>query len=328
MVRGPVFMCAGERSADLYAAAFVRRLLEMRPGLDVAAVGGGLMRESGAEIAFEFDRLMTFGLSDSLSALRRNYASYGKIARLLQERRGGTFIAVAYPGLNLGLCRLAKRWSMRVLYLLPPQIWAWGGFRARFVRRWVDLVVSVFPFEARHYEEAGIRTVLIENPLIGMLGPLKRTDQRRRIGFMPGSRISHLERNMALDLHVARFIRSSLSDMELCFIAADREHAAEMAARQTALPVLFNDRHQVMKNCDLLLVSSGTASLEAAIMGIPQVFFHRPTLLDDLVLRRLVTTGELNLANLYFGRRLVECYITNDDDRLRRLLEDAVVNYF
>ncbi len=326
-MRGPVFMCAAERSADLYAAAFVRRLLETRPGLDVAAVGGGLLKDSGAEIVFDYDRLMTFGLSESLLAWRRNYGCYGKIARLLHERRGGTFIAVAYPGLNLPLCRLAKRWSMNVLYLLPPQIWAWGDFRARFVRRWVDLVVSVFPFEARHYGGAGIPTVLIENPLVGLLGSLNRTDQRRRIGFMPGSRISHLKRNMELDLHLARFVRSLRSDIELCFIAADREHAAEMAMRQGLLPVLFENRYQLMKNCDLLLISSGTASLEAAIMEVPQVFFHRPTLLDDRVLRKFVTTDELNLANLYFGKRMVACYITNDDDRLRRLLEDAVVRY-
>ena len=320
-------MCAGERSADLYAAAFVRRLLEARSDLDVAAVGGDRMGKSGAEIVFDFDRLMTFGLSESLSAWRRNYACYGQIARLLRSRAGGTFIAVAYPGLNLPLCRLAKRWSMNVLYLLPPQIWAWGGFRARFVRRWVDLVVSMFPFEARYYEKVGIPTALIENPLVGMLSTLKRTDHRRRIGFMPGSRSSHLKRNMELDLHLARFITSLRPDIELCFIAADREHAHDMATRQRTLPVLFANRHQLMKNCDLLLVSSGTASLEAAIMGVTQVFFHRPTLLDDRVLRRFVTTNELNLANLCFGRHMVPSYITNDDDRLRLLLEDAVVRY-
>lgn len=323
----PIFFSTGEPSGDVYAALFIRELRKKFPEAAILGVGDGNMRNSGAEIVLGYEQLMAFGLSDSLSSLFLQYSFYRKIARSMLIAKPTTFVAVAYPGVNMLLCRIAKRHGMKVYYMLPPQIWAWGGFRRRLLKKWVDVVISVLPFEADFYRRLGFDTMLIDNPLVHTLGRYTRKDRHERIGFMPGSRRSHVARNLPVVLYLARFIRNRRPDIDLCLIAFDAEHARDLADRQNVLRVVHRDRHQIMKDCDLLFVSSGTASLEAATMGIPQIFFHNLSFLDDHILRKFITIREFNLANLYYGKSVVPCYITSNGKRLRQSLSDTVRPY-
>lgn len=326
-LESPVFFCAGEPSGDVYAGLFIRQLRRHSPDVTILGVGGGEMRKGGADIILGYEHLMAFGLSESLSSLFSQVSSYRQIARTVLHMHPKTFVAVAYPGVNMLLCRLAKRHGMKVYYMLPPQIWAWGGFRKIFLKRWVDAVISFLPFEADLYRRLGIETILLDNPLLSTLRSYTRQDRRERIGFMPGSRRSHVARNLPVVLYLADFIRAQRPDMDLCLIAFDERHARELVVKQNVLRVICGDRYQTMKNCDLLFVSSGTASLEAAAMEIPQIFFHNLSFLDDHVLRKFIRIREFNLANLYYGKSIVPCYVTNNGLRLRRMLSDAVMQY-
>lgn len=219
LLETPAFFCAGESSGDLYGGLIIRELRREFPDARILGVGNGQMRDSGAEVVLEYTRLMSFGLKDSLLAAYRNYSMYKSIARWLYRLQPRTFVAVAYPGMNLLLCRYAKKMGMRVLYLLPPQIWAWGRFRKYFIKKWVDVVVSAFPFEAEFYRGAGIKTIEMENPLVRELSAYKRNDHRGRIGFMPGSRPSHIKRNMAVVMEIVKILNRQMADIECCLIA-------------------------------------------------------------------------------------------------------------
>ncbi|UCF69799.1 MAG: hypothetical protein JSW49_06225 [candidate division WOR-3 bacterium] len=323
----PVFFCAGEPSGDVYAGHYIRSLKEDSPKAVIIGVGGACMRKSGADIVLRYEGMMAFGLSDSLTALRTNLSLYRKIARKMLSVKPKTFVAVAYPGMNLPLCRLAKRSGMKVYYMLPPQIWAWAEFRKHLLNRWVDAVISFFPFEADHYKRLGIRTILSDNLLVDSLGEYVRKNRYKRIGFMPGSRKSHVMRNLPIVLHLAHFIWRRKPDFDLCLIAYGEREARVLRSSQDLLRVVHEGRHQTMKDCDLLIISTGTASLEAAAMGIPQIFFHRLSLLDDHVLRRFVKIREYNLANLYYGEKIVPCYVSSSGNQLCRILRDAVMGY-
>ncbi|UCD06478.1 MAG: hypothetical protein JSV98_04410 [candidate division WOR-3 bacterium] len=326
-IHSPVFFCAGEPSGDLYAGLFAQQIRGQFPNVKIHGVGDGSMEKSGVEIVMGIERLAAFGLNDSLSSLSSHYSSYLKIARRLVGSNSRTFVAVAYPGLNIFLCRVAKRHGMKVYYMLPPQIWAWGRFRVRLLKRWVDAIISFLPFEAGVYRSHGFETLLFDNPLVKLLHQYKRRRRKRRIGFMPGSRPSQIARNLSVVLRLAEFIRDRRPDIELCMVAYDTEVAAHLRCRQRSLPVISKDRYQVMKDCDLLVVSSGTASLEAAAMRIPQIFFHHLSFLDDLVLRKFVHLDEFNLANLYYDEKIVPSYITSNARLLERQLKDALKDY-
>jgi lipid-A-disaccharide synthase len=312
----PVFFCAGEPSGDVYAGSFINQIKKEDRNAGVTGVGGLRMKESGVAPVFDYDRLKTFGLSGGLGALLDNYSMYRKIGRKMLALRPRTFVAVAYPGLNLMLCRVARAHGMKVCYLMPPQIWAWGTFRKYFMKKWVDRVVSVFPFEAEYYQRLGIDTVLVENPLIEMLRGYERTDPKRRIGFMPGSRDAHLRRNLPVVRRIINLIRARNDDTECCIIAYGAEDGRRLSDLDAGSLIYYENRYQVMKNCDLLVTCSGTASLEACLLGVPQIFFHRPSLIDFHVFSRALKVGEYNLCNILYRRKVVPSFVHRDVNAL------------
>ena len=271
--------------------------------MKVFGVGDGSMHRSGADVVLYDDHSMAFGLMEALRFLYCDFLFYQKIARTIYHTKPKTFVAVAYPGLNLLLCRYAKRLGIKVYYYLPPQIWLWGRFRKYFIKKWVDAVISVFPFEAEFYRYLGIETVQIPNPLIARLRRYKRTDHKKRIGFMPGSRPTQIERNMPVIMKLIEMLSRELKETELCVITLDRaEHVLQARLGKRAF-VVSRNRYQMMKNCDLLVTTSGTATLEAALLGVDQVFFHRPSFFDFYILRRCLRLREYNLANIFLAGR-------------------------
>jgi lipid-A-disaccharide synthase len=142
---------------------------------------------------------------------------------------------------------------------------------------------------------------------------------------MPGSRRSQVDRNLSIILDVARAIKTKTPDAELCLIAYDSDQARELSCRQAILPVFHENRYQVMKNCDLLIICSGTASLEAAVMKIPQIFFHHVSFFDDYIFRRFIHLREINLANLYFGEAVVPCLVSSDKRFLLGQLSEMII---
>jgi len=314
----PALFCAGDASGDLYAGLLIRQLKAKFPEATILGVGSGRMMQGGAKLVFHSLGLMTFGLSDSFASFLRNLDTYRKIARQLCTLQPRTFVPVAYPGVNLLLCRLAHRMGMKVYYFLPPQIWAWGRFRIYFVRKWVDAIISVFPFEADFYRKLRMRTLLIDNPLAREMARFRRNDSRRKIGFMPGSRASQIRRNLPVVLELARSVRKQDKEVELCVLAYDRQQFPKLGEEFIGMHIVDDDRYQTMKNCDLLVVCSGTASLEAAFLGVPQVFFNRPSFLDFHFFRRFVRIDEYNLTNICYGTAVVPSFV---DYRKRKLVE-------
>ena len=312
----PVFVCTGEPSGDLYAGLVISQLKKENPNATVNAVGGRCMEESGAEPVFDYGRLKTFGFSFALGALLDNYSMYRKIGRKMLALQPATFVAVAYPGLNLMLCRIAHAHGMKVDYLLPPQIWAWGTLRKYFIRKWVDRVVSVFPFEADFYRRLGINTVLVENPLVERLRGYKRTDSHKRVGFMPGSRDDQFRRNLPVVRRLISLIKEHGKEIECCIITYGARDTSGLDEIRAGSVVRHENRYQVMKNCDLLITCSGTASLEAYLLEVPQIFFHRPSLVDFHIFRRCLRLDEYNLCNILYGRKTVPSFVHHNTNIL------------
>ncbi|UCG92197.1 MAG: DUF354 domain-containing protein, partial [candidate division WOR-3 bacterium] len=224
-----------------------------------------------------------------------------------------------YTGMNLLLCQYAKKLGCVVYYFLPPQIWAWGEFRKFFIKKWVDTAISVFPFEYAFYRKRGIETVYFENPLFDELKKFKRSDVSKRIGFMPGSRQSEINRNLPIMVEVMKRVVQERTDVEFCLIRYP-ESSQRLYDSVPYAKVVTKDRYQAMKNCDLLITSSGTASLEAAIMEIPQVFVNRPSFFDWYVSKKFLKINEYNLANIYFNKKIVPSYVSyNTYDILYRV---------
>ena len=351
--KNPLFICTGEPSGDMYAGLLVKNLKKKIPHVKIYGVGGEDMQNSGVEVVESYRGLMTFGFLAGIFSLVKNYKFYRKIIKKIYQIRPKTFIAIAYPGLNLLLCRYAKKLGCRVYYFLPPQIWAWGSYRKYFIKKWVDKVISVFPFEYEFYKKIGIETLYFENPLIEKLKQYKRTDFKKRIGFMPGSRKNQIERNLPIIFELMRKIRhirrnvefglilhsNSLKLIENVIARSPLERTTKQSQNKQititgravtrngfldkSIPyfkVIKDNRYQAMKNCDVLITSSGTASLEAAFMNIPQIFFYRPSFFDFHFFKRFLKIKEYNLTHIYFNTQIVpNCIFYNKNYLLQNL---------
>ncbi len=338
--KGPIFICAGEASGDLYASLLVKQLKKRNPRLTIFGVGGDRMRKSSVEVIEDCSKLMTWGFSSGIFSSFRNYKIYRKIARKMYQVQPKLFIAVAYPGVNLLLCRYAKKMGYKIYYLLPPQIWAWGKFRKYFINKWVDKAISVFPFEYEFYKREGVKVDYFENPLFKELRKYKRNNFQKRIGFMPGSRQSEIKRNLPIMIELMRKIDQKNSNTEFCVILYGVGHlrplftskkairlSSSQALLQKKIIIITEGHYQKMKNCDLLVLSSGTASLEAAIMNIPQIFFNHPSFFDYYIIKRFLKITEYNLTNLYFNNKIVPSFISRDRCDILKSLSQLIDNH-
>lgn len=337
-LRSPVFFCAGEPSGDMYAALLAGHIRRSMPHIRMYGIGGPEMQGAGITILKPYHNMQVFGFNAALTSLSASIRTYQDSVSLLKTIRPGTFIPVAYPGLNLLLCRHAKRLGARVCYFMPPQIWAWGMFRKYFVRTWVDTVISVFPFEHHLYSKLGVHTILVRNPLEKALQKYQRTDRRPCIGFMPGSRTRDAKRQLPILSRTIAKILVSWSDIRCVFIVPGRHDPLNRIVQKAAdrlnrpyhsrrVSVVCESRYAAMKQCDMLVIASGTASLEAFLMHVPQVFVHKPSFIDYYFLKPFLSIDEFNLVNLMCGEEKVPTCIRRDPGMivqfiLQRIMRD------
>lgn len=336
LFNGLFFICACEPSGDLYASLFVKKLKSetYNKNLKIFGVGGENLREAGISLIYDYKNLKTFGFSSGFFSALRNYKMYKKIARAVYKIRPKTFIAVSYPGINLLLCRYAKRLGIRVWYLLPPQVWAWGEFRRYFIKKWVDLVISIFPFEYYFYNFKNIRTIYWTNPLFGELVRYKRADYKKRIGFMPGSRISEIRRNLPVVIGIIRNLKllPQFKNFEFMIIlhpdSLTFKIFDQLKNEFSFVKLVFENHYQAMCDADFLVTCSGTASLETSIMGVSQIFFNRPSFIDYHILRHFLKIKEFNLVNLSLRRKMVPTFVMRDKKRLTEEITGLLYKYF
>ncbi|UCC11400.1 MAG: hypothetical protein JSW02_08600 [candidate division WOR-3 bacterium] len=338
-MRQPLFFCAGEPSGDMYAALLAGHIRSIHPHARMFGVGGRQMQEAGITIVKPYHDMQVFGFASALVSVCASLRTYHEIVQLLKTIRPRIFIPVAYPGMNLLVCRYAKKLGAEVYYFIPPQIWAWGMFRKHFLRAWVDTVISILPFEHRLYSRLGVNTVLIQNPLERTLRAYRRTNRKPCIGFMPGSRVRDARRQLPMMSRVAARVLGSRPDMRCVFIIPEKNGSLHRAVRETTdmlnrqveeerTAIETEDRYAVMKNCDLLIVSSGTASLEAFLMHVPQIFVHKPSFIDHYFLKPFLRIKEFNLVNLLHEEGKVPACVHRDSDVLVQFIQQNLHRYF
>jgi lipid-A-disaccharide synthase len=334
-IKSKILLCCGEASGDLHASALVKAILLQNPDSEIVCMGGDHIAKAGANVLFHIDRYAMIGFSDVLANIGRFIRLERDLKRKLREGVD-LFIAVDYPGLNLRLASYAKKLGIPVLYYISPQIWAWGGKRIHKIGRTVDRMAVILPFEEQIYREKGIHVDYVGHPFVvdhELLPPIPYSD-RAGIGLLPGSRPEEIQRILPLLLASARHI------------VGKREGSRFVIGRNPSVPLdiyqrelsrcgldarIDDDAVDVMRRSELILVASGTATLQAALLGTPLVIVYRVSALNYMLARRLVKIDNIGLVNIILGRTVCPEFIQNDaePDRIGRaaleILEDAEI---
>jgi len=330
-----ILIITGEASGDLHGAHLAKAITAQDASAQLVGIGGPGMRAAGVTMIPGVPQLDLVGLV-GLSAVRAIIQRVLAVRRVLKAEPWDLVVFIDNPGLNMRLARMAKAAGRRVLYYIAPQIWAWRPGRMKWIQERVDHVVVILPFEPDLYRRAGVRCTFVGHPLLDSVAPdYDRNALRRQfkleesapvIGLFPGSRVAEV--NMLLPVLLQTAAELAKRDPKTQFILAQAssidDNLLHDLLRESPVPVLVvkDQASEAMAVSDLLLVASGTATLQAAVVGTPMILLYKTTLPTYWVARMWIRVKWIGLVNLVAGRTVVPELI-QDEATVERLTKEA-----
>jgi len=317
MTRTPVLISAGEASGDMYAAQLALALRK-RVDIDLFGMGGPKMRAAGVETVVDAAEVGVLGVVEIVRKLPALRQAWRRLIAEIDRRRPAIAILTDFPAFHLRLARVLRRKRIRNVYFVCPQFWAWRPWRVRLVKRRFVRGLCIFPFEEAFFRQAGVQADWIGHPLVDAV----RAETPREafalqhgldpgcpiIAVLPGSRPSELAHHMPqLMAAIARM--NAASTRQFVIAAAPgltpAQLKAHMGALQSTMPIVENATYDLLAAADVAIVSSGTATVEAALLNAPMVVVYRVAPFTAWVVRRLARTKHFAMVNLLAGREIV-----------------------
>ncbi len=328
-MRRRVAIVAGEASGDLLGAALVRAVRSRLPGVSFYGIAGPKMVAEGVEALWPMEKLSVRGYVEALRSLREILGIRNSLRRRLLADRPDLFIGVDAPDFNLGLEARFKAAGIRTVHYVSPSIWAWRAGRIHAIRRSVDRMLAIFPFEAPIYEKAGIPVSYVGHPLADAM-PLAPDREEARaqlrlpasavaVALLPGSRMGELEAHADLMIETAARLAADRPGLRFFVPLATREtrdyFESRLYARPSAEPaitILIGHARLALHAAEVALVASGTATLEAALARCPMVITYKVPALTYRIMMRKALQPWVGLPNILAGEFLVPEILQDD----------------
>ena len=316
----------GEASGDLYAGALVTEIRRRVPAADVFGFGGDRMKTAGARLLGDFSGLTVTGLTEAVRVLPRSYTMLRRLVRAARELKPDGVVAIDFPDFNFRLMAAMRDLGIPVVYYVSPQLWAWRPRRMETMKKYVDKVLVIFPFEAPLYEAAGVPVEFVGHPLVDLApaGQPRSAFLRDRglvpdaptVALLPGSRPNELHRIAPTMVAAMPLIRSRVPDVQFVVACAPNLPDGLFAPFLTGLPkgrtphtsppVLAHDRtDDVLASCDVVITASGTATVQAALHERPMVVVYKLSPLTYRLGKPFVNVDTYAMPNLVAGRHVV-----------------------
>jgi lipid-A-disaccharide synthase len=349
-----IFISAGEASGEHYGALLIRALKERPAGsgrdAEFFGMGGPRMEAEGLERVVRAEEMAVMGITEIVLHLPAIYRGYAKLSRAIRERRPAVAVLIDFPDIHFKLARELHDLGIPVIFFVSPQLWAWKKYRIRRVQKYVDRMLVIFPFEEPFYRERGVNAEFVGHPLAELPQPAVSREEfacengldsaATWVGLLPGSRMKEIRANLPEMLKAARELVAQTNGGDFEFLvplaatlsAAQRDEVrALIESRGAGARVrLVNDVRAALRHARASVVASGTATVEAALMGNPFMVVYRVSPLTYSIARRVVTVPHVAMANLIAGKRVVKELIQGDFTagniivELERLLPDGV----
>ena len=320
---------AGEPSGDLHASHVVRRLKVLCPHITLFGMGGDEMAKASVKLDLHIRDSAVMGFADVITVLHKFLRKQARLKRRIREERPDVLLLVDFAEFNMPLAKFARREGVSVVYYIPPKAWAWRAGRARKLAKWADVIAAIFPFEAEFYRDAGAAAEFVGHPLVDFaqtplttheareqlnLGPTVQAENAPVIGLMPGSRRSEIQHILPVMLRAAANITKVYPNAQWILplapgisrdLIAKCQQTLLNAGGLPPIKIVEAATYPAMRASTLLLVTSGTATLEAACIGTPMIILFRTTALNWHIVRSLTPLDRSGLPNLIAGRDIV-----------------------
>lgn len=325
-------ICAGESSGDIYGANLMKEIKNILSDVSFWGIGGKRMIEEKLDFLFTVDKMAVVGFSEVILKLPFFIKTLNEMERMLKERKPAVLILIDYPGYNIRLAVKAKRLGIPVIYFISPQVWAWGSGRVKKIRKIVDRMIVILPFEEEVYKREGVKVDFVGHPLLDLVKTVSTKieffrkygfdDSHPLVGILPGSRKQEMERIGTILFETTSIMREKKKNLQFVLGLAESLNGNEVFIPPW-VKVIKGATHDIMRHSDLLLVASGTATLEAGIIGTPLIIVYRTSLISWIVGKILVNIPYIGLVNIVAGKRIAPEFI-QFKARAKEIAEEAL----
>ncbi|MBN1663370.1 MAG: lipid-A-disaccharide synthase [Deltaproteobacteria bacterium] len=321
-----ILIVAGEASGDLHGANLVKAMHAIDPALRFYGIAGKNMQAAGVEIIADSADMAVMGFTEVIGKIRYIMQVKARLKLFLKQEKPALLIVIDYPGFNIPLAGMAKKSGIPVFYYISPKVWAWRRGRIKTIRRIVDTIAVILPFEEQMYREAGVHAHFVGHPLLDTVKTKYTKDDAIKkfalqenvttIGLLPGSRKSEVAALLPEMLKSAFILKKKLHTVQFVLPLADTLTAEFVGAiiRQHPVDVhlIKNDTYDVINLSDVAVVASGTATLETALLEKPMIIVYKVSRLSYLIGRAVIKVKHIGLANIIAGETIVPEFIQGE----------------
>jgi lipid-A-disaccharide synthase len=294
----------------------VNSLSKLNASFQFYGVGGDSLYAENVTLIYNYELFASMGIIEPILKLRFYKNALETIQDYIFSNEIDTAILIDFPGFNLRLAEKLKKQNIKIIYYISPQIWAWHYLRIKKIKKFVDAMIVIYPFEEEIYKKEGVRAFFTGNPLVDILSSKLSAEKditfepaRPCIGLLPGSRLSEVKRHLPALLESAILLKEKYNSSFI--IPVINEDIARLVrktinnlSKKLDLRIVFNNTYKAIEKCDFIVLSSGTATLETALIGKPMVIIYKVDLISELIGRLVVKVKNIGLVNIVAGRRI------------------------
>ena len=333
---------AGESSGDQHAANMFLELKKRRPDIKGFGMGSAKMAQAGIEVNYDSTAIGVIGVIEVLKHYGEIRQALKRMQQLISTERPDLLVCVDYKEFNLKLARYAKQCGIKVLFYVSPQVWAWRPGRVKTYGKAIDMMAVIFPFETKYYVAEQVPVRYVGHPSVDKVHAqqsktedmfLFGLDEKELVvGLLPGSRVNEINRLLPVILDAAEKLKARLPNIQFILPQADsinddllNKHLSQSAIKIT---VIKNQSYDVIQCCDAVMTSSGTVTLEIALLGVPMVITYKLAPITYWLGRLLVHTAFIGLPNIVLGRGFIKELIQHEAtaDNLAKEIEKILVD--
>lgn len=312
-----IMISAGEASGDMHAGALVKELKKINPQAEVFGMGGDCLRDAGGEVLFDIKEHGVMGIFAVIKKLPKIFKLRDDMARVMDERKPDVLVVIDYPEFNMRLAKVAKAKGIPIVSFIAPSAWVWRKGRAKDIAKLVDKIASIFPMEYDCYKEAGANIEFVGHPLMDIVKPkLTKAETRTKIGIdenkkivllLPGSRMQEIQSMLPEMIKAAKIMKAKNASLEFIMPRAktiSKETLSKALKEYDAnyIKITEEGTYDLMNLADVAIATSGTVTLEAAILELPCVICYKAAKVTAFIARSIIGIKTIGLPNIVAGR--------------------------
>lgn len=321
-----VLIIAGEASGDLHGANLIKSVRRINSNIHFSGIGSKHMQDAGVDILFKADKIAVVGFFEVLTHFFSIKKAFNVIKHQITKNKPDLVILIDYPGFNLRIAKIAKKANVKVLYYISPQIWAWHKSRIKIIKKYVDQMAVVFPFEVEFYRKANVNVNFVGHPLSEIVKPSCSKEvfcekygldvNQPILGLLPGSRKTEIKRLLSLQLKSAKILKNKYPKIQFILLKAHTLSETDILPYLTqsslGIKIISDDRYSAINSCDAVIATSGTVTLEIGLLGVPMVMVYKINPITYFLGRNLVKMDVFGICNILAGKKITKEFIQKD----------------